>query len=91
MIRSEDDCSNCDEVVEFVRLGMIPLSAIEETDDNLAWVNAQVCTECGGYDVIRIGESDIRRADERYVHTLIEEGVISRDRGRSILGLDAEE
>lgn len=66
----------------------MPLEAVEDNYSGDAWVKTRVCTKCGSYLINEITESDVRRADERYIHLLLEENLITRQEASQILGLE---
>lgn len=89
MRKTSKYCEPCDTEYEHAILGLVPLQAIKDERSNL-WANVRVCTNCGAFTIVDVDESDVRRADKKYVHTLIEEGVISKEKGHEILGIDSE-
>ena len=79
-------CENCNED-SLEKFGFMPLRSVEEEHDGDAWVNTQVCTNCGVLSITSVSESDLRRADERYLYTLVQYDVLTRHEAKEVLDL----
>lgn len=54
------------------------------SDNN--WVKAAMCNECGSISRLHIKEEEYRRAEERYIKTLYEHGLIDEKEASELLG-----
>lgn len=80
-------CSNTpDDETEHKVLGFIP-RAIFERDNDGVWVNASVCTECGGLTFKEPTEEEIDQAEERYLSLLVRLNLMSNQERKEILGI----
>lgn len=48
-------------------------------EDTETWQNISVCSDCGDVRIKSVEPEDVRRAHERYLEILVEEGVMSEE------------
>lgn len=84
MKRSIRNCRDCGQT-EHIHLGFIPDAVISDTATD-RWVNAAMCTYCGGITPIKPVEKQIARAEERYIGELVKENILSDREADKILG-----
>lgn len=87
-MRTEDDyCKNCNTNTEQLRIGFVPLELVMESDGT-EWINANYCLGCDSVIPQQITQKKLNRAEERYLHALVEHDVITKQTARQTLGLE---
>lgn len=65
-----DKCRECDELVEFECIGMVPMQMLSGEAESDAWFDSRVCTNCGMLEPIEVTEEDIEDAEDRFIEIL---------------------
>lgn len=79
-----DTCDNCEGVRQFAPLGYVPSELLTDEEAD-TWVDVSMCTECGGLAVNSTTTDDVIRAEDKYINTLEECGLIDSYDADSLL------
>jgi hypothetical protein len=83
------NCKNCTRHTVQQIIGFVPVASVNNSlADSDQWVKASVCCACGAYNVIEVDDSDVRRADERYLDLMVKTGQMTREEAKDILGIN---
>lgn len=89
MKTEQKECKNCEKVTKQKALGFVPVESLKKPNVNTEqWVNTTICSECGSHNVVEVTDSQVRRADEKYLHTLVEMDMLTRQEAKELLGIE---
>jgi len=81
------ECHNCGETAQHIHMGMMPLEFLTP-DNNIGWFRAIYCTSCETLNPKGTTQEDLEWAEERFLHGLVEHGLMEEEEAKNILGIN---